>query len=101
MTSLVGKYVLYSSKEHYSTGHVVADLSGAVLIQFDSLKSIPVVLPQRVVTIERLSEEESFDDFSAWEFFDTRELLDAYVEWLNGGGRPTTVVRLVREEEAP
>ena len=84
MQSLKGKFVFFTSEDHWRTGQVtdVSDLG--ILVQFDNMNSGNTRFPLELVCLHEVMHATVMDGAKMWGFFSTREELDDYIEWLNG-----------------
>jgi hypothetical protein len=84
--SLVGKFVFHSNSEYHQAGEIVEQITPEiVLVRWDKANASSQLPgnPMVLVAISAMLERDGDDDMiPAWEFFDTREELDAYHEWL-------------------
>jgi hypothetical protein len=95
MRYLEGKFVLCQESESYRTGQVVKVAKGFALVQFDQMNNpdASLSMPMELICLEELAHATT--DFGrVWGFFDSREMLSGYLNWLNGP-RDKQVVKLV------
>ncbi len=78
--SLTGKFVHIVDAEHYRTGEVAEEVSPSIyLIKYDSPNGGPPGLPRMVLaSTEQIVASEMED----WSFFDSKEQLQLWVDWL-------------------
>jgi hypothetical protein len=95
MRYLESKFVLCQESESYRTGQVVKVAKGFALVAFDQMNNptAGLSMPMELICLEELAHAAT--DFGrVWGFFDSREMLSAYLDWLNAP-RDKQVVKLV------
>jgi len=82
--SLAGKFFMHLGKEHGHTGVVVQHVEGRyILVRMDRSEDMPTSM-QLLDLVDISADFDSDGDiFNEWEFFDTREQLEAFDEWLS------------------
>jgi hypothetical protein len=96
MKYLEGKFVLVQEPESYRTGQIVKVSKGAALVQYDQMHnpSDGWSFPMDLVCIEEMTHSET-ERGKVWGFFESRERLEAYLNWMNTPQGDQSVVRLV------
>jgi hypothetical protein len=99
MKSLTGKYVLHDRSGSYRTGKIIDATDDSVLVQFDMMTRTAndpsdVEFPMCLVSTEQFMREMD-GDIPAWGIFESRDRLDAFIKWVNGGKPTNAVIRLV------
>lgn len=83
--SLVGKFAFYMGKEYHQVGQVIEEVSPCVyLVKWDKVKDVTdasPVNPMILVSITTMLERDD-NGIQCWEFYQTREELDTFHEWL-------------------
>jgi hypothetical protein len=82
--SLAGKFFFHDVGRYFQFGLVVEQHQGVLLIQMHSPTE-----PEPRSAMSAVSINDVLDDFSeegragAWQFFETKEQLDAFIAWIN------------------
>ena len=96
MRYLEGKFVLCQEAEHYRTGQVIKVAKRKALVQFDQMNNPDpgLAMPMELICFEDLAHAE-LEHGKVFGFFDSRKLLTAYLNWLNGPRGTEQIVKLV------
>jgi|KBSMisStaDraftv2_1062788.scaffolds.fasta_scaffold1385976_1 hypothetical protein len=84
--TLVGKFFLANDDEHeaYRTGEVIAQITPShYLMQFDNMAGGDILFGSEVVGATELAASCKHCGGKNWTFYDNREKLQAYLDWLN------------------
>jgi hypothetical protein len=97
MNCLVGKFVFVDSGEAYRTGKITASVDDHYfLVQFDNMVDTNAGKGATLVCLHEMSA--AYDDdgleIKSWSFYDTREDLQKFIDWLDAPDKPE-VVKLV------
>jgi hypothetical protein len=99
MRYLEGKFFLRSDADHYRTGQVVKVAKGMALVAYDQMSNPDPswAMPMEVVCVhDEFAHAELGEMGKVWNFFESRELLVAYLKWLDAPQQPgQAVVKLV------
>ena len=81
--NLTGKYVFVATEEHYKFGQIIGCVGfETYLVQFQPSDAVPEAgIRAEVYSLEEMTETWG-DGQKCWTFYDTKEALDLYVEWL-------------------
>lgn len=82
--SIVGKFFFHSTEEHSSSGEILEEVcSGIFLVLYDKCGCANVPgQPKQLLSAEAMTTDPDAEDLCFWEFWDTREELEAYKAWL-------------------
>ena len=99
MKYLEGKFFMRSDEEYYRTGQVVKVAKGVALVQYDNMAdpNASWKMPMELVCChDEFAHAETETMGKLWGFFDSRELLAAYLKWMDTPQQPgQQVVKLV------
>lgn len=83
---LVGKFFLVNddANEHYRTGEVAAQVtSDHYLMQYDNMGGGDIQFGSEVVDVDEMTTVCKHCDAKRWSFFDSREKLETFLNWLD------------------
>src|SRR6476620_11259333 len=84
MRYLEGKFFLRSDLDTYRTGQVIKVSKGTALVQYDQMHNPDPswAMPMEIVCIHDEFAHAENEMGKVWNFFETRELLVAYLHWM-------------------
>jgi hypothetical protein len=93
--SMVGKFFHESNTDYYSTGQIVGEVERGpyFIVEYDAKVGTPPTV-QHLIDASEMAEIE--DGIRKWSFFDSREALQQWMDWLDSPASPK-VVNLVRK----
>ena len=85
MRYLEGKFFLRSDANHYRTGQVIKVAKGTALVQFDQVENPDASwpMPMELVCLHDEMAHAETEMGKVWSFFESREQLTAYLNWMN------------------
>lgn len=98
--TLTGLFFIHDTGEYYRTGVVVRQVHPeAYLVRYDIMNGSSDMPNDgmELVTISGAMSAVGDDDFPAFRFFDTREELQAWLDWLEAPRKSAEVLSLVKK----
>jgi hypothetical protein len=84
--SLVGKFVFYSGKDFHQYGEIVGEHGDYVLVKWDRFHGGPSPSDESAVLMALATmASKPNKDGPDWEFYDSREKLNAFHRWMESG----------------
>jgi hypothetical protein len=99
---LVGKYFLADHGESHSIGEIIAPVGDHFyVVKYDDMSTKKPMLHTNIVCLHEmlLTFGDEDDEIKSWAFFDTRQDLQAHLDWIDAPAKPE-IVKLVPSKKA-